>query len=323
MFSQEDKELLKTNMSEARLGMALEKFYYPSYYKHNNVTQIKNQPKLNTSVTTAYPFSNERVGVMFKSISTGCDSALIMGSSFDQVLNALYNGVTSVTSIDANLFTKYYSDYKIAAIKNLEYNEFKDAFINSYTLYSPEIYHKIFKDLDAESQAFWGEVFLNQEHHFGTYSATIFRTDVKKQDIKSEFYLNPLAYLKMQQILKNGDYKINYITAEFSDFPEMLQDKSFELITLSNVYQYLPKETFKTVVDSLYKNNLSEGGKLQIAYFYQSPGIKNYFTFKKLFKHLKYLKLALPDPEADNHYAYVAVKPEEDIKPAHYTEKTK
>ena len=119
MFLQEDKELLKENMPEARLGLALEKFYNPGYFFRNDFSQLNDDKKYNATLTTAYPFSNERTGVMFNKLCKYAKSILVLGSSFDQALNGLYNGASDITLIDANLFSKYYSDYKVAAIKSV------------------------------------------------------------------------------------------------------------------------------------------------------------------------------------------------------------
>ena len=60
----------------------------------------------------------------------------------------------------------------------------------------------------------------------------------------SEFYKDRETYNKLQNILNNEDYSINYINATFENFPDKLEGK-FHTILLSNVYNYIyNKERF-------------------------------------------------------------------------------
>ena len=258
MFSETDKEYL----NNPDFNMALEKYFNNNYYQRFDAWP-------NQTINKAYSFSNEKMQDIFKHLNVRGKKVLTVGSSGDQAINAFYYGAKDITVIDANLFTKYYTEYKIAAIKNLSFENFRQYFVVMECPFAKEVYQKIFQDLDVDCQTFWATIFLNDSNdpfNQNIYDAIADRIDCNTSEIGSSFYNNPVLYKRLQKMLRESSPKISYINAEFSDFPTATQEK-YDIILLSNIFKYT-EDSFKEVVTKLYQNNLSNGGKIQLHYNY-------------------------------------------------------
>lgn len=290
MFYSSDEEYL----NNPDYSMALEKYFDNQYYRDdwNNQTIMK-----------AYAFSNEDMKEMFRHLRVKDKKVLTVGSSGDQAINALYYGAKDVTIIDANLFTKYYTEYKIAAIKNLNYKEFIDYFITFEAPFAKQVYQKIFHDLDKDTQTFWGIIFLHDgddEFNKGIYSKISERVDCNMEEISSSFYKNPILYNRLQKKFKLEAPSVKYINAEFGDFPVSTEEK-YDLILLSNIYTYT-HDYFKSVVDDLYKNNLTANGKIQLHYNFHNGD--RWLGFYHMFPKNKINKYDL----GENNFTYFLSK---------------
>ena len=243
----------------------------------------------NIAVQRVYPFSNEILEEVFDGIDVKGKSVCTVGSSGDQVLYSVLKGATDVTLIDANPISKYYTELKIAGIKNLSFGEFDKYF--SYTdILNPRIYAKISHDLSKESQEFWDSVILecddpiNEEFwgegflkstnarltanifqhldcNFYTANAHVFENHKKNL---SYYYKSLSDFLALKQNLINAN--ITYICEELSGFSDALGDKQFDLILLSNIYDYCDSKIFLKAFEKLYEKNLKLGGVIQPQY---------------------------------------------------------
>jgi len=253
--------------------MALEKFFCPDYYYSLNKSMRNDEGQKNGTLDNAYSFSNEIFRPIFKNLHNPIEKVLTVGSSGDQVINSLFYGANDITVIDANLYTKYWTDYKLAAIKNLSYDEFCRYFFNMPLCFSYYVYKKIFHDLDKDSKIFWGTIFQETNTAYDIYSRILARDDTTVRYVSSEFYLYDDCYKQLQQILKRGDYNLSYVNAEFEDFPNAISG-DFDLILLSNIFDYVKNDVFSSVVNRLYKNNVRKWGSIQLQYDfdgYHSP----------------------------------------------------
>ena len=111
------------------------------------------------SADRIYPFSNENIGEFLEGFDLEGKSVITVGSSGDQVLNAVYRGATDVTLFDANIFARYYVELKIAAIKNLSLEEFLKYFTSDNIL-DWKYYSKVSHDLSDEAKLFWDTLML-------------------------------------------------------------------------------------------------------------------------------------------------------------------
>ena len=297
MFTKEDKEFLE----DPAFSMALEKFYNQTYYKEKNGR--------NATVTQAYAFSNEMLHHMFKHLRKKNPKVLTVGSSGDQLLYSLYYGSKDITLIDVNLYSQYWIEYKMAAIKNLSFEEFNEYFLqdcqeSEHNPFDNKILTRIFQDLSEKSKVFWGNLALNGHTPQEIYSGILSRSDSSLDRIYSIFYKDKTAYSKLQKIIAQEDFKINYINEEFSKFHETVDGK-FDIILLSNIRRYVGDVAYLINVKNLYKKHLNKGGIMQLHYEYFNPKGRLYPKFKTLFPDLPIKGYGFKN----HHYTYLLQKP--------------
>jgi len=122
-----------------------------------------------------YPFTTKNIAGYIDNFDLKDKSLLTVGSSGDQVLNAILKGCRDITVIDINPYTKFYYYLKVAGILNFNLNEFKsffrykeypNVFVDNEKVFSLDLYQKLKDDLrilDYESYIFWDELFSNHK----------------------------------------------------------------------------------------------------------------------------------------------------------------
>lgn len=270
MIDSKDKEYL----TSLDYDMALEKFYYPDYFRKLDAKQK------NGTIRFAYPFSNENLAKLFPYLPIRNGNLLTVGSSGDQVLNGIYYGAKSITVVDANLYTEPFIMYKISAIKNLSFNEFKSFIMHGNNAFHYKVYRKISHDIPVQVRTFWDTIILNQDYAESTDVAILFRGDVTSKQIRSEFYKNEANYNYLKKLLNENNYSLNFITRCFNEFPYALRDK-YDVILLSNVARYVKPEEYREVERALYFNNLKPNGVMQTYYVFDINGKSSKVELKK------------------------------------------
>ena len=226
-------------------------------------------------INKVYHCSNERLNAYFKDLNLNNARIATVGSSGDQVLNAIFYGAKDITLIDANIFTKAYFEYKTAMIKNLEYVEFIDI-LGSFYMFNWKTYSKISHDLSPRSKMFFDELMLNQDDHGHDYDEgyltdslirnNLFHTPCHYYNTEEEnlFYNNENDYNKLKNLLLKNDFKLTIINAELKEFPSKLKGE-FDYIFLSNIYDYVDRDLIISVINKLYKK-IKVGGQIQYHY---------------------------------------------------------
>ena len=267
MFRLRDKSMI----GNPDYNLAYDKLYnYLNYAKDGDYARCTEK---------AYVTSNEFLNGYFPYLDVKGKKVATVGSSGDQVLNALLYGSRDITLIDANIFAKPFTEYKMALMRTFNRKQFLDMLYSSECFHW-KVYSKISHMLSSESKMFFDAIMLDQNPTItkrDNYRMLYNCRDVQSymlqgirtfdQNLHSAFYLKDEYYNKLQEILNKEDYQINYISAEFKDFPKKLKGK-FDAIILSNIYDYVDKETHSIVCRLLYFNNLNKGGKIQLAYDY-------------------------------------------------------
>ena len=228
----------------------------------------------NNATTRVYNFSNEYLDGTFEGLDLQGKRAFVVGSSGDQALHCIQNGASEVTIADGNMWTKPYIELKLAAIKNLGFAEF-NSYMSYDQIFNPHFYAKVSHDLSPESQAFWDNIMLefsgstledialsmDVKDEFFQHSSAYFDPDAGKKE--SNFYVDEEGYNRLKENLKNC--KVNFELAEFSEFPEVAQGK-YDLIMLSNIYDYAKGMVFFSVLENLNNNHLTDDGYIQAHY---------------------------------------------------------
>ena len=246
-----------------------------------------------------YPFTTENIGGYIDLFDLKDKSLLTVGSSCDQVLNAILMGVKKVTLLDINPFTKYYYYLKVASIMELgmdeyllflRYNNYPNTFdINNHFL-NKQTFDKIsslLRILDYESFLFWDE--LLQMFTPKSINSRMFSDDEANIINQCNPYLNDsISYDNLRnKILKSN---VNFITDDI--IHANVIDK-YDNIWLSNIFA--TGWNFDNISKACEKFNcyLNKGGSMMIGYLYDTtiktkynenwPDIYNLdFIFSKL-----------------------------------------
>jgi len=226
-------------------------------------------------INKVYHCSNERLNAYFKDLNLNGARIATVGSSGDQVLNAIFYGAKDITLIDANIFTRAYFEYKTAMIKNLEFSEFKKL-LGSFAMFNWKTYSKISHDLSPRSKRFFDELMLNQDDNGHDYDEgyltdslirnNLFHTPCHYYNSEQEnlFYNNEKDYNKLKNLLIEHDFKLTIINAELKEFPSKLKGE-FDYIFLSNIYDYVDRDLIISVTNKLYKK-IKNNGAVQYHY---------------------------------------------------------
>ncbi len=248
--------------------------------------QVMDKYAVNHVTTTAYAFSNENLNSMFERMNIEGKKVLTVGSSGDQAINASYYGAEEVTIIDASVFAKPYIQLKLAAMKNLSFDEF-NYYFKTDNVFDHRLYARFSHDLDDESKMFWDTLFLETPCNDTLFSNIIKESEYTHHKKGSKFYGNEEDYNKAKEAISKT--KFNFITAEFAEFTEVLKDKGkFDLILLSNIFDYIEdNKVFTKVVKSLYDNHLAKNGAMQVDYVFDKE-TENHILLEYMLKECEY-----------------------------------
>ena len=249
----------------------------------------------NSSTARAYGYSNEDMERLFKMLDVKGKSVLTVGSSGDQVLNAVYYGAKDVTLLDANIYTLPVIELKMAGIKNLEYDEFIRFWRveeGNESIIDSNIYAKISHDLSDESKMFWDTIMLEKgnvgdnEHllsNLFSFSSFKCRKNGKGESFPvfaygSEFYRDVDRYNVLKSRL--ATCPISYKEADILDAHMVLTQK-YDVMLLSNIYDYMTGyvKDYCKAINVLERDFLNDGGKIQLHYDLFHNGFSAYADF--------------------------------------------
>lgn len=224
----------------------------------------RNRTTINCTADRLYSFSNENIFDYLKKYDLKGKKIATVGSSGDQVFNAIMLGANDITFIDANPVARYYVELKIAAIKNLTFEEMLNYFTNENIL-NYKYYAKISHDLSKDAQIFWDSLMLeiDKGNRFDIHE-NLFHSPFSYGQMANSYLQNISNFHKLKKLLDNVDIK--FIWEEFRQFTDALGDEKFDYILLSNVCDYVASGAFNKITAKLYNNNLNNGGAIQINY---------------------------------------------------------
>lgn len=248
-----------------------------------------------------YPFTTENISGYISNFQLKNKSLLTVGSSGDQVLNAIAEGCKDISVIDVNPYTKYYYYLKAAGIIALNKEEFfeffryKDypfVFNDNKNVFRNDLYQKILpalEVLDKESFLFWNSLFTKFSGR--EVRRYLFQADEEQNKTITSCNL----YLQSEE--KYHDLKSNletivptFLKGNILQYP---LDKNYDNIWLSNIGSYLTEEDIQKVAET-FPNHLADNGQLLISYLYETtkntiyqnnwPSIYDFDTVSFLFE---------------------------------------
>lgn len=224
-----------------------------------------------------YPFTTENISGYIKEFDLKNKSLLTVGSSGDQVINAILNDCKDISVLDINPYYKFYYYLKIASILSLDinkyleflrYEDYPDVFKYNKNVFNKDSYNKIkstLRLLDYESYLFWDELFNSFKPI--EIRENLFSNDEDRTNVISD--CNP--YLQSKFLYEMTKTKVKRVMPTFINgdlFKTDLQRK-YDNIWLSNIGTYLSREQVKLMTDKMVKS-LNIDGKLLVSYLYET-----------------------------------------------------
>lgn len=180
-----------------------------------------------------YPFTTENIRGYMHDLDLTNKKVITVTGSGDHVLNAIAQGSKEITTFDYNPLTKYYLDLKLASIKELSLEEFKETFL----YLEKEIDISFLKGLEMpkESKDYWSKqmsiLHWTYLAHSSLFNRKYFNPNSK---IWENIYLDEDKYKKVKNAI--DDVCINYIQSNLLD---LSIDKDYDYMFLSNISDYL------------------------------------------------------------------------------------
>lgn len=247
------------------IDLAIKKFDSPETFQKRN--------KSNGTISLCYPFSNENLTSLFNRIDCKGKRVATVGSSLDQVFNAIYNDAEYVAAMDANVYTLPFGEYKKAVIEVVDYDEFQRFLINPQDMMKYSVMRRVLDQITPEAKVFW-EHLMEIEDNPDIYNTEILtdkksagiwilNNDVTARDISSPFYSDKKAYYMLREKLECAN--IDYVLSEMSDFSKDINGV-FDVILLSNIHRYKTEQGFygDGGVRGLFYNHLADFGTMQL-----------------------------------------------------------
>ena len=224
-----------------------------------------------------YDFTTENFDSYMNEFNLENSNLFTVGSSGDQVLNAINRGCLDITLADINPFSLHYLNLKIALVKVLAKEEFESFLIcevpdSTNNFFRKKIYNKIrskLSDINKDSRYFWDSLYDNFTDYIIGY--ILFQNYDSYEDIKefNTYLKNDTEYNNLKYML--DDANIKFINKNVFDIKDYEIDKQYDNILLYNIYDYNNKlfrlKKFKCALNR-YIDLLSSDGKLLITYLH-------------------------------------------------------
>ncbi len=197
-------------------------------------------------------------------------SVLTIGGSGDQLLNAINIGAKKIDVFDKNRLSKHNCALKVTAAKTLS----REDLIAYFYQLRKEYFDILSSSLPEESHAYWEslyELFSSKE-----LKNNLFRYKYLGREVVESInpYLDRENYVGLKD--KIASASVNYIDASFYELPKYLGDNKYDVINLSNIYEYInykhvTKEVAEEYRDFIIKEllpHLNPDGVILVAYMY-------------------------------------------------------
>lgn len=232
-------------------------------------------------------FTTENIDSYFRELDINGKNVLTVTASGDQLINLAMYGARRVDCFDSNVNSFYFTKLKLAALQVLSYQEFLDFFSKSETTYENgedifplnendlyfdyELYKKIRPSLDKFTLLFFDTLYEKYNHNSEKVRRCKMFYHSSKDYAKfcNTYLQNEEAYLfarkSVVNLLKRG---VNFYELDVFDLTKI--DKKYDLILLSNIFQYLneKQECFINYVEDDLSKKLNPLGTIMVNYQY-------------------------------------------------------
>ena len=216
------------------------------------------------------------------------ESVLTVGGTGAHAYEALLNGAKHVDLFDINELQRLYFEYMKTAITYLDYPTFIKHFTlpkqttvmkreNLKDLLSNDLYQKLYFFLPDEVEEVFSPLF---DFHYSVdlVISNLFRFEhiITLDHLKKNVsFYNEEEYYKLQTILRDENYPMDFKTVPLTDVPKAFKEK-YDLIILDNILQYYKDirglETPYAVnmfISKQLSSLLKEDGTIQVNYGFE------------------------------------------------------
>ncbi len=253
-----------------------------------------------------YPFTTENISGYIDYFPLKDHSLLTVGSSGDQVINAIDKGCTDITLLDINPYSRYYYYLKVASLIIMNIDDFRlflrfvdypKKFQDNYNVFNKELFNKVtneLKFLDNDSYIFWNKLFSN-------FDPLLVREELFSKDESDDKSLNLFnSYLNSTNYKELKD-KLEYIKPKFITGDLFLTEikQKYDNIWLSSIGPFLRSfEKIKEMTDKM-ASLLNDNGLLLISYLYATTKVTPYESDYSLIYDLEKIYALLSDYQVE------------------------
>lgn len=240
-----------------------------------------------------YSFTTENIAGYFEYLDFKNKNVLTVSASGDHIINAFYEGAQKVYAFDINYLALIFTNLKLVALEQLEYEEFLKFFMinekndidkNKNALDYNIYIGKLRKFLSKNVVNYLDTMYKNFENNgYELRNSYIFNNkyDNNNIKIKSNIYLkNKFNYNKAKEKVKQKEIVLinsNYKDINTLNLPNLI---SCDIVLMSNISDYIKNvyniETnyLEEYIKDLIKNFKNKENKIVCAYIYNIQNIE-------------------------------------------------
>ena len=265
-----------------------------------------------TNFNRIYPFTTENIASYINHFDLKDKSLLTVGSSGDQVFNAVLNGCKDITVLDKSPFTKEYFYLKKTALMSLELHDYVKL-LSLYNCPSPGdineesfnydsieevLSNLIYEDLDSYN--FWNSLFNKKD--INEVREKLFIRDENNTNtlLRSNNYLSSYEkYSELQE--KIEDIKPTFL---IQDIRSPILNRSFDNIFLSNIFDFIKRRDALMILNEVLPY-LNEEGKILIYYLYSItldgniPSVDEVYDPNQVIRYVPHSSYLIPIPSIE------------------------
>lgn len=224
-----------------------------------------------------YPFTTENIDGYLDYFDLKDKSLLTVGSSGDQVFNAILSGCKDIKLVDICPFSKYYFYLKMAALMTLSREEYLKFFsyrispvvlIRNNGTFDKKTFERVneyLRKIDLEISYFWRELFNNYKGK--TIRKSIFNSDectMRVNCLMNRYLHNDEEYQSLRDKIGNAN-----VSFECKNIFEYDDSRKYDNIFLSNILAYSNLKSYAKLFQ-LMKKYLADDGKMMFSYAYDT-----------------------------------------------------
>lgn len=232
-----------------------------------------------------YSFTTENIAGYFVDLDFENTKVLTVAASGDHIINAFYKGANEVIGFDINYLSLVFTELKLVALKNLEYEEFLQFFminesndinknkkVLDYEIYREKLKSKLTKSV-AECWDIMYQKFNNNGYKLRNSYIFNNKYDNNKVKLNSNLYLkSKLDYNLVKEKIREKE--IELIKANYRDLSNLPNLANCGIILMSNISDYikdiynLQTNYLNEYIKEITKNFKDKTNKIICAYLY-------------------------------------------------------